>query len=281
MKFKKPLQILCLLSFLTVSGCQKASSNGVSAPEGYELTWSDEFDGEELDSTNWTPLIGNGSGGWGNNELEYYQKDNATVQDGVLSIEARKESVGGCSYTSSRLVSQRKVSTTYGYIEARIKLPAQNAMWPAFWMLPENGSWPTAGEIDIMENKASSPWTTSGALHYANAGGHTYVYQAHAFSQRNGDKNIEEWHTYAVEWKEEEIDWYVDGVSFFQVLKRVWHPSGSTVYTGDDSAPFNAPFHILLNLAVGGNFDSNHTTPDASFESATMQVDYVRIFEAK
>lgn len=280
MSFQKILQSLCLFSFLLLSGCQK-NTDGISSPEGYELAWSDEFVDEELDTSNWTPLIGNGSGGWGNNELEYYQKENATVKNGVLSIEARKEHVANFSYTSARLVTQRKVSTTYGYIEARIKLPAQNAMWPAFWMLPENGSWPTFGEIDIMENKGSSAWTTSGALHYANAGGHTYACKAHAFSQRNGDQNIEGWHTYAIEWSEDEIDWYVDGINFFQVLKRVWHPDHGTVYTKDDSAPFNAPFHIILNLAIGGNFDSEHPAPDADFESATMQVDYVRIFSKK
>jgi beta-glucanase (GH16 family) len=292
MKPFKKRSVIVLLPFLALLSCQSVSASSSSSstssafsdpmvPEGYHLAWSDEFDGDKVDPDYWTPLLGNGSGGWGNNELEYYQSANATVNGGVLTLEAKKEDVGSFHYTSARLVTARKESTTYGFIEARISLPAQNAMWPAFWMLPENGSWPTSGEIDIMENKGSSPWTTSGALHYANGGGHTYQYSSHTFSQRNGEENITGWHVYAIEWSEEAISWYVDGVSFLTVEKRVWHPEGGTVYTKDDSAPFNQPFHILLNLAVGGNFDSAHTTPDADFTSAEMKVDYVRVFEAE
>jgi beta-glucanase (GH16 family) len=308
MKNVKSLQILSLFALVAVSGCaQPAKSNSTASslsseatsslpesqsssvssssvdsevPAGYTLDWSDEFDGDQLDTSNWTPLIGNGSGGWGNNELEYYQSQNATVADGQLTITGKKESVGNCSYTSARLVTARKESTTYGYIQARISLPAQNAMWPAFWMLPENGSWPMGGEIDIMENKGSSPWTTSGALHHSgtSSSADSYEYGSHSFSQRKGESNITAWHTYAVLWEEEEITWYVDGVSFLNVPKRSWHPANGTIYTSNDNAPFNKPFHLLLNLAIGGNFDSEHTAPDADFESAEMKVDYVRVY---
>jgi beta-glucanase (GH16 family) len=286
MKFKKSLQILSLMALTLLSGCAKsgsAASTDSAVPQGYELTWSDEFDGDALDTSNWTPLIGNGAGGWGNNEVEYYQSQNASVKDGSLIIEGRKESVGNFSYTSARLVTARKVSTTYGFIVARISLPAQNAMWPAFWMLPENGSWPMGGEIDIMENRGSSPLTTSGALHHSGAtsSADSYQYGSHSFSVRNGDENITGWHTYAVLWTDEEITWYVDGNSFLTVEKRTWHPANGTIYTTDDDAPFNKPFHVILNLAMGGNFDPNHSSPDANFVSAEMKVDYVRIYNAK
>jgi beta-glucanase (GH16 family) len=267
-------------SSMAPSSVASSSEESTDVPSGYRLDWSDEFDGDGLDSDYWTPLIGNGAGGWGNNEAEYYTRDNATVADGLLTITAKADTTySGFSYTSARLVTARKESTTYGYIEARISLPAVNGMWPDFWMLPENGSWPTAGEIDIMENRGSSPWTTSGALHYANANGHTYNVQTHSFSKRNGEENITGWHTYGLEWTEDEISWFVDGKDFFDVPKRTWHPDNGTVYTGDDSAPFDAPFHILLNLAIGGNFD-NGTLPPADFASCAMKVDYVRVYDA-
>ena len=248
-------------------------------PSGYHLDWSDEFDGNALDSDYWTPLIG--GGGWGNNEAEYYTASNAAVGEGCLTITGKADTThAGSSYTSARLVTARKESTAYGYIEAKIKLPAVQGMWPAFWMLPENGSWPTAGEIDIMENRGRSPWTTSGALHYANAGGHTYVSETHSFSQRNGDENITGWHAYAIEWTEDKISWFVDGNDFLDVPKRTWHPDNGTVYTGNNAAPFDAPFHILLNLAIGGDFDGG-ALPPTDFSSCEMKVDYVRVYHQK
>jgi beta-glucanase (GH16 family) len=280
MKAKKTSQILSLLALALLSSCgaKGTSSADSGVPDGYTLEWSDEFDGTELDKANWTPLVG--GGGWGNNELEYYQAANATVADGLLTIAAKKESVGGCEYTSSRLVTQRKVSTTYGFCVARIALPQQNAMWPAFWMLPENGSWPMSGEIDIMENRGSSAWTTSGALHHSGATSSADSYQSktHSFSQRNGDQDITAFHTYAVLWEADQISWFVDGVSFFTVEKRTWHPANGTIYTSDDDAPFNKPFHFILNLAIGGNFDSAHASPDADFVNADMKIDYVRLY---
>lgn len=297
MKIKKSLQILPLICVFSLSGCggnasaasgenssssTSLASNEPGLPEGYKLSWAEEFDGNELDSNSWTPLIGNGSGGWGNSELEYYQSQNATVSDGLLHINAKKETVGNFNYTSARLVTRNKVSTTYGFITARIALPAQNAMWPAFWMLPENGSWPVAGEIDIMENKGSSPWTSSGALHHsASNGSHIYESSAHSFSKRYGEEDIQSFHTYSILWTEEDITWYVDGASFFTVPKRTWHPAGGATYTTNDDAPFNKPFHLLLNLAVGGIFDSEHPAPDANFTEAEMKVDYVRLYDAQ
>jgi beta-glucanase (GH16 family) len=266
-------------------------SSAISAPDGYKLSWSDEFDGTELNDEYWSPMIGNGSDygiwGWGNGEAEYYSGDNAEVSDGSLTITAKAEehTVGTTlyEYSSARLRTAGKVSTTYGRIEARIALPAIQGLWPAFWMLPEstyNGKgWPTSGEIDIMENKGSDAYGTSGALHYQTSvsGGDVYQYAYNGLSKRNGE-SITDFHVYAIEWDEDEIDWYVDDANFLSVPKRTWHPDNGVVYTSDDDAPFNQPFHILLNLAVGGAFD-DYALPPSDFSSAEMKVDYVRIFE--
>lgn len=152
-------------------------------------------------------------------------------------------------------------------------------MWPAFWMMPEaNNGWPTCGEIDIMENKGSSSTTTSSALHYTDRNGnHAYQAGAYSFSERNGEGTIEDWHTYYLIWNEEQMDFYVDDHLKLTVPRRTWHPEGGKTYPGDDDAPFNKDFYVILNMAVGGNFD-NGREPDPSFTSASMQVDYVRMY---
>lgn len=264
---------------LTLLSC----AGGVSEPkfpefDGMTLIWNDEFDGDCLNEENWNYEVG--GGGWGNSELQYYTKgENVTVADGVLTITARRETKGGYNFTSSRITTRKKAFTTYGRIEARIKLSAQNAMWPAFWMMPEaNNGWPTCGEIDIMENKGSSSTTTSSALHYTDRNGnHAYQAGAYSFSERNGEGTIEDWHTYYLVWDEEQMNFYVDDHLKLTVPKRTWHPEGGKTYPGDDDAPFNKDFYVILNMAVGGNFD-NGREPDSSFSSASMQVDYVRMY---
>ena len=258
-------------------------ANGPIKPEfpefdGMSLVWNDEFDGDSLNEENWNYEVG--GGGWGNSELQYYTKgENVSVADGVLTITARRETKDGYSFTSSRITTRKKAFTTYGRIEARIKLSAQNAMWPAFWMMPEaNNGWPTCGEIDIMENKGSSSTTTSSALHYTDRNGnHAYQAGAYSFSERNGEGTIEDWHTYYLIWNEEQMDFYVDDHLKLTVPRRTWHPEGGKTYPGDDDAPFNKDFYVILNMAVGGNFD-NGREPDPSFTSASMQVDYVRMY---
>ena len=246
--------------------------------DGMTLIWNDEFDGDSLSEENWNYEVG--GGGWGNSELQYYTKgENVSVADGVLTITARRETKGGYAFTSSRITTRKKAFTTYGRIEARIKLSAQNAIWPAFWMMPEaNNGWPTCGEIDIMENKGSSSTTTSSALHYTDRNGnHAYQAGAYSFSERNGEGTIEDWHTYYLIWNEEQMGFYVDDHLKLTVPKRTWHPEGGKTYSGDDDAPFNKDFYVILNMAVGGNFD-NGREPDPSFASASMQVDYVRMY---
>lgn len=261
------------------------SSSGDSAyvPKGYSLKWSDEFDGNVLNNSYWTPMTGNGNDygiwGWGNNEQEYYKGDNATVSDGALHVTAKKEDnyVGSTlyRYSSARLRSYQKISTTYGYVEARIKLPPVQGMWPAFWMLPEsnyqNKGWPTSGEIDIMENKGRQLYTVGGTTHSAN-GSYGDAYHTNSTSLSS---SIDQWHVYAVEWTEETITFFADGVGYNTVSKAEWQ-NDCSLYSG--SAPFDRPFHVIFNLAVGGNYD-NGTLPPNDFSSAEMSVDYVRIYQ--
>lgn len=221
-------------------------------------------------------MIGNGSQygiwEWGNAERQYYQKENATVEEGRLLITAKKQQVGDYAYTSARLRTKGRVAfSRNSYVEARIKMPAIPGMWPAFWMLPEDNfegkGWPTSGEIDIMEARGRVDNQTSGALHYAqnSEGNHTYKTASMTMD------SITNWHCYSVLWGDTFIVWMVDGLSFLTVSSSTWGEG----YSQKDGAPFNRPFHLLLNLAVGGNFDGG-VLPPSDFVSAAMEIDYVR-----
>lgn len=286
-----------LISKQEVSSSNTASSDRISSssparsvsssgyvPAGYSLKWSDEFDGTSLDARCWTPQLGNGNDygiwGWGNNEQEFYKAENATVSDGLLHIAAKKEdTVFGTTtyhYTSARLRTMGKVFTTYGYIEARIKLPPIVGMWPAFWMLPEanyqNKGWPTSGELDIMENRGRETTIVGGTTHSANDS-YADVYHTQAITMAS---SIENWHIYAMEWTSEAVKFFADGILYNTVNRDVW-VNGCSLYQGGP-APFNQPFHVILNLAVGGNYDGGRLPP-SEFLSAEMSVDYVRIFQ--
>ena len=243
-------------------------------PEGYNtLFWSDEFEGNQLDTSKWTYEIGNGDWGWGNGESQYYTDHNDFVSDGKLTIRGKKETVDTFNYTSTRIKTQNKVKFTYGYVEASIALPTVNGMWPAFWMMPNNsvyGGWPHSGEIDIMEARGRVSNVSSSAIHFSTLeGNHTYL-----TSEKTGH-NIGEFHKYAVEWKADSISFYVDDVNYYTVYKYQWTTSGSP---SSETAPFDQDFYIILNLAIGGQFDNWQMPPD-NFQSADMVIDYVRVFK--
>lgn len=256
------------------------------APNGYSLTFEDEFDQRKL-SDNWEPMIGDGSDygvyRWGNNEEQYYKKENAVLRGNALHIIAKREDTRAerdtYHFTSARLRTQGKVATTYGYIEARIKLPAGNGLWPAFWMLPEarfaGKGWPTSGEIDIMEAKGRILNSYGSAVHDANTSGHVYNSKDYKF---DSSTDITDFHCYGLLWTEDYLKFYIDGVNFFSVSSVVYQHSNPTYTEVSSSAPFDRDFHILLNLAIGGNYDGGITVSD-DFESAEMVVDYVRIFK--
>jgi beta-glucanase (GH16 family) len=253
-------------------------------PKHWALLWSDEFDGpagSRVDTTKWTYNIGDGCSigicGWGNNEKEYYSDSSANVQlngSGQLVITARVAPpgmscyYGTCRYTSGKLDTRDKVTISpTGKVEARIKLPAGQGLWPAFWMLgTANVGWPAMGEMDIMENHGSNMTSTSSAVHGPGYSGNTPF--ARVFVLPDGALFSDDFHVFAVTWDATAIHYWVDGAQFYEVSR------GSVLQYGN--WVFDNPFFILLNLAVGGNFDHDPVS-DAIFP-ATMVVDYVRVY---
>lgn len=261
--------MLCLIAGAQLlSSCKKdvnASSENSSANTdpravSYQLLWSDDFDGNSVNQANWS--FETGAGGWGNNEKQYYQPDNATVADGNLVITAKKQSVGGAPYTSARMITRGKKEYTYGRFEARIKLPQGQGQWPAFWMLGSNiGSvgWPKCGEIDIMENVNTNSQVL-GTIHWFD--------QAYAYYGGNTNTTPQNYHVYRVDWTPTSITWYVDNIQF-----HVANIANSI--NGTDE--FHRPFFLLLNMAVGGNLPGQ--TIDESRLPAKMYVDYVKVYK--
>ncbi len=252
--------------------CLLATAFNTAQAQCYRLVWEDEFDGTELDTTAWSYQIGDGcpvNCTWGNGELQWYTRENLEVSGGTMKINIREETVGISTYTSVRLRTYQKMHWTTGRFEARMKLPVGKGLWPAFWMLPEDnryGIWPTSGEIDIMEMVGHQPFKVYGTIHYGPA------YPANQYTGNNYDSPTsglhEDFHIYAIEWEENEIRWYLDGVLY-------------STMTPDNLAPypwrFNRDFHLLLNCAVGGNFPG-YPDGTATFPQV-MEVDYVRVYQ--
>jgi beta-glucanase (GH16 family) len=244
---------------------------------GCELVWADEFDGTELDLTRWSVQLGDGSEvglppGWGNNELQYYRAANATVADGFLTITARDERFAGYDYTSARIRSLGKGDWTFGRMEMRARMPIGQGIWPAFWMLPTDspyGGWAASGEIDIVEYIGSEPDRVLGTIHYGGPWPEN-VYSTSDYFLGSGTFN-DGFHEFAVEWEYGEIRWYVDGLLY--ATRTDWYSTSAPF-----PAPFDTDFHLLLNLAVGGNLPG---APDASTVFPQEYViDYVRVYQA-
>lgn len=242
---------------------------------GWVVVWEDEFDGEAregLDPTRWVHDIGRGDNGWGNSELQYYtdRPQNASqTGDGFLAITANREEFSGADYTSARIKTQGVFSTTYGRVEARIKLPTGAGLWPAFWMLGEDITsvgWPTCGEIDIMEYRGQTPDVVHGSLHGPGYFAGDPLTGRYLLPSGRFD---EDFHVFAVEWDPGRIAFYVDDHLYHLATSGQVPPGGRWV--------FDDPFFIILNVAVGGNFvgpvGASTTFPQ------TMLVDYVRVFE--
>ncbi len=243
----------------------------------WNIVWSDEFDGESIATANWSFETGNNNG-WGNSELEYYtgRSQNAYVTNGMLHIVARQEPFSGFNYTSARMKSQNHFSKEYGKIEFRAKMPSGVGFWPALWMLGNNFpavNWPACGEIDIMENKGSVPEQVQGTIHYSNSSDqHLQSTAIYDFPANNGATNF---HTYLLYWTSNSIQWYVDGQLY--ETQTSWSSS-----TGPYPAPFNQPFFLIMNLAVGGNYVGNPSTNSINTNAVwpgDMQVDYVRAYD--
>jgi beta-glucanase (GH16 family) len=273
---------LCLLSLVALSLLSlRGEVQKEKPPAGYTLIWSDEFNGRNgslPDPAKWTYDIG--GSGWGNHELEYYtnRRENARIEDGKLVITAREEPYNGpdgaeFDYTSARLKTQGLFSQAYGRFEARIKLPAGQGLWPAFWMLGDSfgsAGWPKCGEIDIMENVGKEPGVNHGSLHAPSSTATTSDLTA-TITLPAGQKLSDDFHVYAIEWDPEAIRFYLDANLYATFSSAQWPRGGTWV--------FDHRFFLILNVAVGGDWPGS---PDDTTEfPQTMLVDYVRVYKRK
>jgi beta-glucanase (GH16 family) len=252
---------------LGLLGCGTLTACG-----GWQLVWSDEFDGAVIDTNHWRFETGNHRG-WGNRELEYYtgRSENAYVSNGFLHIVARKESTNGFSYTSARMKTEGFYAGKYGRFEFRAQLPAGQGFWPAIWLMPESshyGRWPNSGEIDVVENRGSHPGQEGGTIHFSGAQGN-HVYRGKTYYFPDGG-SVTNFHTYDLVWTTNSIQWLVDGKLY--ETQSHWSTARAPY-----PAPFDQPFYIILNLAVGGNYggdpDTNTVFP------GEMVVDYIRVYD--
>jgi beta-glucanase (GH16 family) len=273
------------------------------SPPGWKLVWNDEFEGSQVDRTKWDFDIGNGFfdysshrwiAGWGNEELQYYTDSttNVTVKDSLLTIRAVKESLHGCGYTSARLKTRRRdgaalFSKTYGRFEVRARVPWGKGLWPALWMLPQDdayGGWAASGEIDMMEIVGDRPHEVLNSIHFGSVyPERSLITHVHPLP---GGSTVADWHVYAVEWEPGEIRFYVDGVhtstrDHWWSCSRTVDGAGVLPKRAADihpwPAPFDQPFYLLMNVAVGGNFPG---VPNAATQfPAEMVVDYVRVYD--
>lgn len=260
---KKSLLTKDLLTF-SVIGTVFAFSNTVKAADNYELVWSDEFNGNSLDTNTWNYEIGTGSWGWGNNEQQYYTDRNIKVSNGTMKITAKREGYGGMKYTSSRITTKNKKNFKYGKIEARIKMPKFKGVWPAFWMLGANQDsvgWPKCGEIDIME-AINDENLVYGTLHWFNDPGNNNADSGSSVAVANRT----EYHVYGVEWTADKLRWYVDG--------KVYR----TMDVSNDSfSEVRKEYFVIFNMAIGGQWPG-YDIDETAFP-ATMEVDWVRAYK--
>ena len=238
-----------------------------STYDGMELVWADEFDGSQLNTDDWNFDIGTGVNGWGNLEDQYYLEENTSIVEGNLVIEAKRESFGGKSYTSSRITTEGKQDFQYGRIDVRAVMPSGGGMWPAIWMLGSNFSevgWPFCGEIDIMElfgdrgdNKVFGTVHWDNAGQYAQFGGETTL--------PSGGFN-DKFYVFSITWDEQFIKWYIDDIEYHVID-----------ITPAQLEEFRKKFFFIINLAIGG--DKGAGRPTGSLYPQWMVVDYIRVFQ--
>lgn len=242
---------------------------------GYRLVWSDEFNKEGYpDTSRWSYDLGDGCPmvcNWGNREEQYYTNGlkNARVESGNLVITALQDPIYKYRYTSARLVTKNKGDWKYGRIEIRARLPHGRGIWPAIWMLPTEsayGGWPKSGEIDIMEYVGFMPDSIFGSVH-------TNRFNHSIGTQKTKGRYLKDSHTkfhnYAVEWSDQNIDFTVDGKTYLSFQNRG---------NGNEEWPFDRKFHLIMNIAVGGNWGGQKGIDDNIFPQK-MEVDYVRVFQ--
>lgn len=269
---------LFILIICVLSACYSQPASTQTGVGQWRLVWSDEFNYEGLpDQAKWSYDVG--GHGWGNQELQFYtdgRKENARVENGALTIEARRDNWDGHEYTSARLVSKTKGDWTYGRIEARAKLPTGKGAWPAIWMLPTKwsyGDWPSSGEIDIMEQVGFEPLVVHCSVHTKS---YNHKINTHKTAQTDVSNATTEFNVYAVEWTPEEIRGYVNDRQYFTFKnERLTNPSADY-----KEWPFDQPFHLLLNVAVGGTWGGGQGV-DSKIWPQRMVIDYVRVYSHK
>ena len=256
-----------ILGTLFFAGCNQDSN----------LIWSDEFDVDgSPDSEKWTYSLGDGCPdicGWGNRERETYTNnpENVRVEDGNLIIEAHQISAEDSTYSSTRIKSHNDGSWKYGYIEIKAKIPEGRGVWPALWMLPSDwkyGGWPKSGEIDIMENVGYEPDNIHGTVHTA---AFNHMTGTQVGNEKKIANTVSEFHTYAVDWTANNIDFIIDG--------EIYH-SFANDGSGPDAWPFDQSFYVIMNVAVGGNWGGKHGI-DRKIWPQRMVVDYVRVYKKR
>ena len=273
---KIALLVLTFTFSIEISAIVFAGAPGRIDYNTMHIEWSDEFDGDSLNTDYWDYQTGDGSDygipGWGNNEKQWYRQENVTVSDGMLAITAKEEKRGGKDYTSGRIRTwdgagnKPKVSIGYGYLEAKMRIPSNKGIWPAFWMLGNNGkTWPSCGEIDIEESFNIQPYAQA-TIHYPDYSG-ADVYKFKQDNPSGYDKT--DWNTYGVYRDGKTIAFYLNGVRYGS-----WNTADDE--TGKKSV-LNDDYHILLNFAVGGNLAGG--IPNAGDLPLTMNVDYVRYYQ--
>ncbi len=316
-----PLSLAAIASALLLSGCSimqqaknKPVTESISVPDGWQLVWHDEFNGNALDRSKWTPE--QNCWGGGNDEQQCYtdRPENILVKEGHLHIIARAETFSGpdtredaanfdparqrtLPFTSGRLRSKGKGDWRYGRIDVSAKLPKGQGSWPAIWMLPtdnEYGGWPLSGEIDIMEavnlgtqsdeenaKAGEQERRVHGTLHFGKRSPHN-TYSGESYKLPGLASPADDFNTYSIEWEAGEIRWYVNGVHFATRTSKDWFTDAAQIMPGiSEHAPFDQRFHLLLNLAVGGNWAGkvNNTGIDVNAYPQQMLVDYVRVYQ--
>jgi beta-glucanase (GH16 family) len=246
---------------------------------GWYLAWSEEFDGTSVDTSRWSFDIGNGVGGWGNQELQYYRQENARVSGGYLYIDVKRESYNGFSFTSAKLKSQGKVQVHFGKIAARIKLPYGKGMWPAFWMLGrdfDGNNWPAVGEIDIMEMAGGQGGDIGDQIVYCTMHwDHNGGYASYGTRYTNSAKLSDDFHIYEIEWTPDGLIGRIDGIQYYY---------NDFFYNGNNGKAnneFQFPFYLILNVAVGGTFFDPDILNPALVTAPmpqSMVVDWVRYY---
>lgn len=241
----------------------------------WKLVWKDEFNYTGMPSAKkWQFDTAGNKSGWGNNEAQWYSsnnKANAIVNNGTLKITAIKEEIRGKKYSSARLYTKGIKDWKYGKIEVKAKLPSGKGTWPAIWMLGssiENVDWPLCGEIDIMEHVGYMKDSVFGTIHSASYNHMKGTQKGKGILINNP---YTQFHTYSIEWTPQKIDFFVDGQLYNHIVNE---------HLTNKEWPFDQPFFLILNLAVGGNWGGKYGIDDSVFP-AVMEVDFVRIYQKK